>query len=331
MINVLHFTDDSNPDSVTGTIDALMHRLDRRFMQARLHVAPETDLPAALPAKILIVHFAISWRKLAWLHGLRARNPRAVLILAEHSFSRAFENMLVPNRIRFRAMLRLACGLMDRVVTVSKEQGDWLWEVACLPREKLLSINPHADLAPLRRLPPPERLLGPLRLCAFGRYAWQSGFDTLIDAMKLVSPDTATLRLAGIGPDDHSLRAQASGLPHVSVEGPVPELDLLASADAAVIPSRFEPFGMAGLAARAAARPVIASAVDGLAGQTEFCVPPENAPALAQAIRELAGRNLRALSAIARASAVGAEQRTIESWDALLWQMAGAGRILVAA
>jgi hypothetical protein len=27
----------------------------------------------------------------------------------------------------------------------------------------------------------------------------------------------------------------------------------------------------------------------------------------------------------------GAEPRTIESWDALLWQMAGAGRILVAA
>jgi glycosyltransferase involved in cell wall biosynthesis len=331
MIKVLHFTDDSNPDGVTRSIDSLMSQLDRRFMQARLHVSPETDLPAALPAKILIVHFAISWRKLAWLHGLRARNPRAMLILAEHSFSRGFENMLVPNRIRFRAMLRLACGLMDRVVTMSEEQGDWLWEVACLPREKLLWINPHADLAALRRLPLPARLPGPLRLCALGRYVWQSGFDTLIDAMKLVSPDIATLRLAGAGPDDDSLRAQASGLPHVSVEGPVPALELLASADAAVIPSRFDAFCMAGLMARAAARPIIASGVDGLAGQTECRVPPENPPALAQAITQLAGQDLRALSAMARASAEGTEQRTIESWNALLWQMAGAGRFLVAA
>jgi glycosyltransferase involved in cell wall biosynthesis len=331
MIKVLHFTDDSNPDSVTATIDTLMHHLDRRFMQARLHVAPETDLPAALPAKILIVHFAISWRKLAWLHGLRARNPRAVLILAEHSFSRAFENMLVPNRIRFRAMLRLACGLMDRIVTLSKEQGDWLWEVACLPREKLLSIGPHADLSAYRSLPPPGRLSGPLRLCAFGRFDWQGGFDILIDAMKLVSPDIATLRLAGAGPEAEPLRAQAAGLPHVSVEGPVPELALLASADAAILPSRFDSVGVAALKARAAARPIIASAVDGLAGQTEFCVPPENAPALAEAIRRLAGENVRAHAMLARASVAGAEQRTIESWDALLWQMAGAGRILVAA
>ena len=45
------------------------------------------------------------WRKLAWLYGLRARNPNAHLILVEHSYTRAFELLHVANPKRFRYSL----------------------------------------------------------------------------------------------------------------------------------------------------------------------------------------------------------------------------------
>jgi len=336
MIKVVHLSDDRGLGGVNRAVDALLARLDTSFAHSRQHVAPACELPPALDAQVVVIHFTVSWRKIAWLYGLRARNPNAHLILVEHSYTPAFETLHVANRRRFRTMLRLAYGLMDRVVSVSKRQGDWIVEAASLPIDRLVVINPVTDLNALLALPLPLRRPGPLRLCGYGRYCPQKGFDTLIDAMRLVKPSVATLRLVGLGPDERALREQAAGMMHVTVEGPVAgPVMLFGDVDAVAIPSRFEAFGLAGLEARAAGCPIIVTAVDGLIGQAmpipQLTVPPNDPVALATAITWLALQDISALGAMARKSVRRAEARTINGWDMLLQEMGGVEQLLDAA
>ena len=82
---------------------------------------------------------------------------------------------------------------------------------------------------------------------------------------------------------------------------------LLAQADAFVLPSRSEAFPNGAIEAMAAGLPVVASAVGGLLdliepGRTGLLVPPDDPPALAQAIDGLVG-------APARAAALGTAAR----------------------
>jgi glycosyltransferase involved in cell wall biosynthesis len=336
MIKVVHLSDDRGLGGVNRAVDALLSRLDTSFAHSRQHVAPAREVPPALDAQVVVIHFTTSWRKLAWLYGLRARNPSAHLILVEHSYTRAFEALHVTNPKRFRTMLRLTYGLMDRVVAVSKNQGDWIIEATSLSAERLTVINPVTDLNALLALPLPLRLPGPLRLCGYGRYCPQKGFDTLIDAMRLVGPGIATLRLVGLGPDEKTLREQAAGMMHVTIEGPVagPAM-LFGDVDAVAIPSRFEAFGLVGLEARAAARPIIVSAVDGLIDQAlpmpELTVPPEDPVALARAITWLASQNISALGAAAARSVKWTEARTVYGWNLLLHEMSRVEQLLDAA
>jgi glycosyltransferase involved in cell wall biosynthesis len=327
MIRVLHLTEDAVPDSVNRALQRTMHCLDPMFLQAQRSVAPNNELPPCVAADILIVHVAMSWQKLPWLLLLRQRNPSARIVLVIHNLTRAFEALHVSRRGRFRTMLKMACAIVHRVVTLSETQTQWLSEVASVPRNKVRVINPHTDLVALRMLPPPVRGHGPLQLAAYGRFAPQAGFDTLIKAMQLVSPDVAELRLVGLGPDEAILWRLAKDLPHVSIEAPMRDPSaLLRWAHAVAIPSRYEAFGTAGLEARAAARPIIASAVDGLCEQAlpipELCVQPDDAPTLARSIEWLAAQNLGPLATAARFSTAGAERHTAERWNTLLSALA---------
>ena len=328
MIRVTHINDDPGLGGVNRSLDAQLPRLDPIFRNRRLIVSPARHLPPVLRADVVVVHFALNWRKLVWLKGLRFLNPGAAFILVEHSYTRAFEEQHVRNVRRFRMLLRLACGMMDRVVTVSNAQREWLSEAASLRSGKVTAINPFTELRDLRNMPLPRRDAGPLRLCAYGRYTAQKGFDTLIDAMRRVSTDVATLRIAGLGPEEDALRARASGLAHVTIEGPVqgPET-LLSAVDAVVIPSRFEAFGNVGAEARAAGRPLIVSNVDGLAEQAlafrELTVPPGDPAALVDAIVWLARQNLEILAVLSRRSTDGSELHTIGRWNSLLAELAG--------
>ena len=336
MIKVVHLSDDRGLGGVNRAVDALLARLDTSFAHSRQHVEPARELPPVLDAQVVVIHFTLSWRKLAWLYGLRARNPGTHLVLVEHSYTRAFEALHVGNRKRFRTMLRLAYRLMDRVVAVSKRQGDWLIEAASLPADRLVVINPVTDLDALLSLPLPLRRPGPLRLCGYGRYCPQKGFDTLIDAMRLVNPSVATLRLVGLGPDEKTLREQAAGMMHLTVEGPVAGPSMLfGGVDAVAIPSRFEAFGLVGLEARAAGCPIIVSAVDGLIDQAlpvpELTVPPEDPVALAKAITWLARQDISVLGAVARKSVRWTEARTVNGWKVLLHEMGGVEQLLDAA
>jgi glycosyltransferase involved in cell wall biosynthesis len=323
MIKVAHLVDDLNLGGVNRCLDAQLPHLDPRFTHTRLAVLPTREVPPALDAAIIVVHFTTSWAKLPWLFGLRARNPQASVILMEHSYTRAFEALYVKHRTRFRALLRVTYGLVSHVISVSHGQCAWLIEATGLPRSRFTVLNPFTDLRSSRKLELPVRAPGPLRLGALGRYAPQKGFDTLIAAMRLVSPDIATLRLVGLGPDEAMLRRMAEGMPHVTVEGPVADpAMLLGAVDALAIPSRFEAFGCVAAEARAAGRPMIVSTVDGLCDHAvsspELVIPAEDPQALANAIVWLAGQDVAALGSSARKSVAHIEAETVAAWNSVL-------------
>ena len=126
----------------------------------------------------------------------------------------------------------------------------------------------------------------------------RKGIAELITAFEALLPGfpDAHLYLIGEGPERLLFEAQAAASPavsHIHFEGlqSDPRPYLLAS-DIFVLASRRESFGLALIEARQAGCAIIASNVDGIPellghGKLGLLVPPQNPPALADAIRTL--------------------------------------------
>ncbi len=143
------------------------------------------------------------------------------------------------------------------------------------------------------RPPAPFSHGGAVRLLFFGRLLAYKGLDLLAEV--LAQPDLGCeVRVVGSGPETPALAA-LRGLPGVRVENRwVPEAevgDLLAWADAVILPYREASQSGVAPAALAAGRRVIATEVGGLAEQVRGCelalLCPPDARALAAAIRAL--------------------------------------------
>ena len=319
---VIHILDDIALGGVTRLLDSLLPALGDGFDHRRVNTRTRYRLPPRLDADIVVIHFTAAWNKMPFLLGLRRACPGARILLVEHSYTGGFERLNVKSAWRFHAMLRLAYGSVERVVAVSRGQKRWMLESRLARPEQVVAIPCVLDLEPFLRIAPPAPRTGPMRLGAFGRYSRQKGFDTLIEAMRLVAPDRAHLSLAGYGEDEEALRAAAAGLPNVTMEGRVDPVEFLSRMDAIAMPSRWEAGAVSCWELRAAARPAIVSDVDGLPEQMPrergLIVPPENPARLAAAIDELAGLDRAAMSANARASTLGAFDEVVAAWKKLL-------------
>ena len=159
---------------------------------------------------------------------------------------------------------------------------------------------PPEPLAPLR-----ERTAGDdFRVAMVGRLSPRKGVDVLFEAIALLRARgvDASLQVAGsIFPGyewyEEQLReraAQPDLAGHVDLLGYVhPTWQVLEAADAVVVPSRAEPFGNTAVEAMHAARPLVASRVQGLAEvvtdeATGLLVPSDDADALASALGRIA-------------------------------------------
>jgi glycosyltransferase involved in cell wall biosynthesis len=142
------------------------------------------------------------------------------------------------------------------------------------------------------------------------RLRWEKGVDVLIDAMKHLS-DLPHLHLVviGNGPAEDTLKGQAARA-GTNIHFPGFQDDVhawLAMADIVAMPSRRESFGRVTLEAMAAGRPIVATRTGGIPegivdGESGLLVPPDDARALAGALRALATEPDRAerLGAAAR-------------------------------
>jgi D-inositol-3-phosphate glycosyltransferase len=319
---VLHLLDDPALGGVSRLLSSLIEALSDGFVHSREIANTKLKIAPDYMTDVIVVHFTVSWVKLPFLLALRLRNPRARLVLVEHSYTGAMEAALVSQPARFRAMLRLAYRAFDEIIVVSQGQARWMIGAGLAAPARVTVIPCVLDLAPFTALALPVRHAGPMRLAAIGRYHQQKGFDTLIEAMRHVPPHVAELSIAGYGPDDAALRAAAAGLPHIRIQGTVDPVAFLDACDVVTMPSRWEAGAVTCWEARAAGRPMIVSNVDGLPEQISpsigLIVQPDDVGGLAAAIIKIAAMDRAAMSTTARQSTDGAFARTVDAWRAML-------------
>ncbi len=148
--------------------------------------------------------------------------------------------------------------------------------------------------------PLPAPAPGTLAVLVPATLARRKGQDILLEALALSERRGGpglVLWLAGDGPDRKALAVRARRLgiaPRVHFLGRRADVfPLMARADAVALASRCEGHPLALLEALALGRPVVATAVGGVAeivdpGHTGLLVPPESPPALAEALARLA-------------------------------------------
>ncbi|MGH3881279.1 MAG: glycosyltransferase family 4 protein [Actinophytocola sp.] len=132
----------------------------------------------------------------------------------------------------------------------------------------------------------------------FGRLEWEKGVQDLLAALPRLrrAHPGARLVVAGQGVQAAALVEQARKLRvrrSVDFVGHLPDPSLvacLAAADVVVLPSRYEPFGIAALEAAAVGAPLVASTAGGLAelvidGETGLSVEPGDVDGIVSSIR----------------------------------------------
>ncbi len=162
-------------------------------------------------------------------------------------------------------------------------------------------------------------------LVLVGRLEWEKGAQDAIEALGLLADEGVVAHLALIGNgarrDDLARQAQQRGV--AAFVHPLGRMEdaqvthVVAAADVALVPSRYEPFGIVALEAMAAGTPVVVTSTGGLPDLVEdgisgLVVPPAAPEALASAIG-----HLLADASTRESLAAAARQRVITrfSWD----------------
>lgn len=233
-----------------------------------------------LNADVICVHSSCSWAKLIGLIALRLVNWHTPILLQEHHYCRGFMTHQVRSPWRFKMMLKCSYLVANRVLAVSREQASWMLECRLLSADKLILTGQARDVSAFAHVPSSRTNLdSPIRLLAYGRFAFQKGFDLLIDAMAMLQDLPIELDIAGDGELSQQLRAQSKNLPQIRFIGCQADIPtLLINYDAVVIPSRWEPFGLTCIESVAAKKLVFCSQVDGLIDQkrmfSDACIEP---------------------------------------------------------
>jgi glycosyltransferase involved in cell wall biosynthesis len=213
---------------------------------------------------------------------------------------------------RFRpwqfAWARLAADACGRIVCVSPDVRDHHARLSGLPSRRYSVIPNGIDVDAYTCDPGRRQTLrrqwgvaeGRCLLAFVGRLDPQKGVDVLISALSHLGGrhEPIEIVIAGEGPLESVVRTYAEvgeGGGHCRVLGYVSNVsDVYSAADALVLPSRWEGFGLVAAEAMAAGLPVIGTNVPGLRhvvvhGQTGLLVPPDDVQALADAMAALAG------------------------------------------
>ncbi len=320
---IIHVLDDQN----LGGVEIMTRHLCNSRLQDEFDFAIMTTqdaIPAlqTRPASIAIVHNPCAWRCLPNL--ARIKHHAHKVILTEHHYSAGFEQWKVPNRGRFQAMLKVSYSLVDHLITISQGQENWLRQNYLVPPCKLTRITSCAPIDDL--LTVAEKVIQqPLILAAYGRFDQAKGFDVLLKAMRLLQGSPIRLNLGGYGADEAMLKQLADGLANVKFWGTIQDRPaFLSTADVVIIPSRWEPWGIVCVEAKAAGKPIIASNVDGLTEQIQDCgllAPPNDPDKLAAAIRTIATvptQTLTTWGQNARSSVLNAWDNYLEQWRSCL-------------
>ena len=219
--------------------------------------------------------------------------------------------------------LRMAYRLFDKVVFVSEAQRKWALGAALVSVDRCDVINPLTDLRGLWDIPYPEYRGGNCVLGAMGRFSHEKGFLRLIEAVASLPQESGvTLKLGGFGDEEPALREAAQGAPHIEFLGRIEDRSAFYSQiDWMCMPSKWEPYGLTALEARAAGRPLLVNDVDALPEQAKGCgmvVDMNDEDTLHHALDALGAVDMSLLGLGARQSARADVQRSQTKWLGLL-------------
>lgn len=248
------------------------------------------------------------------------RRTRPVVALVHHPLALETGLSEAQSQALF-ASERAALAAAHRVVTTSPWTADLLVERFGVANDRLTVILPGTDRRPFAR-----GSGGPVHLLSVGAIVPRKGFDLLVEALARLADLPWRLTIAGDRERDPAAAARVDALiakhrldGRIDVLGKVPPGRLTAlydSADAFVLASHFEGYGMAFAEALAHGLPVIGTT----GGATRQTVPadagrlvaPGHVAALTEALRALitGHDHRRALAAGARAAAA-----SLPSWS----------------
>lgn len=226
--------------------------------------------------------------------ALHARNP--LIALVHHPL--AFESGLSrADAEMFRASEREALAHARQVVVTSAATAHLLTSGYDVPAERITVARPGS----LQVTPAHGSSDGIVRLLAVGSIVPRKGYDVLVAALATLADLPWQLTIAGDAARDpvtaEKLRndiARAKLTDRISVVGALESerlAELYAASDMFVLASRFEGYGMAYAEAIAYGLPVIGTTAgaipDTLSGDAAILVAPDDAAALAQALRRL--------------------------------------------
>jgi len=322
-LQVVHVTGESAFSGGEVQVFLLMEGLRRRG-HASLLVCPPGSRAAreararGFPAKLVAMRNDLSLGAAARIASLlRAHRPALVHchtgranwlggLAAWSAGVPALTTRRMDRRVARGLRTRLLYGrLMRRAVAISPAVAARLAR-AGVPAERIRTIASAVDAAALTPSATRDALRARLGVaadtpCALvaARLVRRKGVDVLLSAWaRRLGGGNGQLWIAGDGPERAALEAAARRLAPAE---PVRFLgersdvaDLLEACDVFVLPSRQEGLGVAALEAMARARPVVASAVGGLAeavvaDETGLLVAPEEPKALAAALDRLLG------------------------------------------
>ena len=242
----------------------------------------------------LLTSFMYHANLLGRLAGRRAGVPLIVTSIRSERNGSAFRDWL----------MRLTNWMDHRCTTNSQQVAASLEQRGLLPPGKSRVIPNGVDVAALTASADERsRVRNELGLeaseflwLAIGRLLPQKDYPTLLRAFQPLAQDGARLSIAGRGPllDELQQEVQrlgiASRVGFLGVRHDVPAL--LAAADGFVLSSAWEGMPNVVMEALAAAVPVVATRVGGVAelvesGKSGWLVPPEDPGALTQSMREL--------------------------------------------
>lgn len=324
-LKLVNLLNDLNLGGVTRGLGVFETPAVAAIVDARtVAIDPDRDWPKCYDADIIVTHFPPSWRRLLFFWALRRRNPRAKLIHVEHSYSREWAALHVPNLRRFAMMLQLGFRCFDKIVAVSHAQAEWLAAVSGVAREDIAIIYPIRETRGLSDVPAVQiDAAQPLVVGAYGRFHEAKNFDTLIRAFNRLDTDRdMRLLIGGYGDEQQHLEQLAAGNAKISFFGKVTDIpDFLGRCHAIIVPSRYECFGNVADEARRAGRAIIVSGAGGLPEQVPgagICIDCTTEDALLSGLGQIPHLPLEDMGRGGRAATQDAVVRRSQQWAGLL-------------